>query len=284
MSDRSTAPLVWLVICATITILSPYTVQAQDDRWYRVELVVFSRPAAGGAEQWDATPELAYPGKSRFLTGDTSASEQMQTAPMTPLQPAPLITLPPSQQEFRGRADAMQRSGRYRILFHEAWTQPISSQSQSLPIVLDHSGDGGTWPALQGSVKIYVDRYLYVETNLWLNTQGEYLKGSWRMPAPPRGPSSILLEETMLNQIDAETPGQPLERLSEPTVQTEPGMTTTDQLNTESVYPFRHAVLLKQTRRMRSNETHYIDHPMLGVIVKISPLAETAQQNTAPSE
>ena len=40
------------------------------------------------------------------------------------------------------------------------------------------------------------------------------------------------------------------------------------------LYPWRHAVTLKQERRMRSTEIHYIDHPMLGVVVKLSPLTE----------
>ena len=64
----------------------------------------------------------------------------------------------------------MQRSGRYRNLFHKVWTQPIGSQSEAIPIVLDQSGDDEYWPALQGTITLYVSRYLYLETNLWLNT------------------------------------------------------------------------------------------------------------------
>ena len=37
-------------------------------------------------------------------------------------------------------------------------------------------------------------------------------------------------------------------------------------------YPYRHAVQLKQTRRMRSGQVVYIDHPLLGVLVTITPL------------
>ena len=40
------------------------------------------------------------------------------------------------------------------------------------------------------------------------------------------------------------------------------------------VYPFRHAVLIKQARRMRSNEVHYIDHPLLGLIIKFTPVSD----------
>ncbi len=39
------------------------------------------------------------------------------------------------------------------------------------------------------------------------------------------------------------------------------------------LYPYRHAVLLDQTRRMRSGEIHYIDHPLLGVIIKFTPVS-----------
>ena len=45
------------------------------------------------------------------------------------------------------------------------------------------------------------------------------------------------------------------------------------------VYPYRHAVLLQQTRRMRSGEVNYIDHPMLGAIIKFTPV--TAEQLAA---
>ncbi len=35
-------------------------------------------------------------------------------------------------------------------------------------------------------------------------------------------------------------------------------------------YEFRHAVRIAQQRRMRSGELHYIDHPLLGIVVKVS--------------
>ncbi len=35
-------------------------------------------------------------------------------------------------------------------------------------------------------------------------------------------------------------------------------------------YPFRHGVLLQQSRRMRSGELHYIDHPLVGIVIRVS--------------
>jgi Peptidoglycan-binding protein, CsiV len=217
--------------------------------------MVFSYPAGGTAEQWDATPDLAYPETTRFLTSPGDRSAPPGTAPngsntsvepsaAASLQPTPFAILPSTQREFASHADSMQRSGRYRILFHEAWLHPMMEQSAALPIVLDRSGDGGPWSELQGTIKLYLSNDINLETNLWLNTQGEYLHSVWRMPPPPLGPRSVAPQSTESGPKDR-------------------------------TYPYRHAVLLKQTRLLRSGEANYIDHPMLGVIVKVMPLSET---------
>ena len=130
-----------------------------------------------------------------------------------------------------------------------------------MPIVLDRSGDGGPWPTLQGTITLYLASDLNLETNLWLNTQGEYLNSAWRMPPPPLGPPSSARE-------------MPLQPASEAQDTAAPG----------SAYPFRHAVLLQQTRHMRSGDVLYIDHPMLGVVAKITALNEIGPETTAQPE
>ena len=283
MPDRLLAQFALPLVCAAL--LFPLSTEAKTDTWYQVELIVFSHPAGNNAEQWDATPDLAYPSASRLLADEISAPTvaPQPAASATPLQPAAFTLLPPSQQALRNKAAAIQRSSRYRILFHEAWNQQMTDQANALPIVLDRSGDGGAWPELQGTIKLYVARYLYLETNLWLNTRGEYLPGPWRMPAPPLGPSSLILEAPELEpepeQPQRETitadPAIDLESQRAPATL----ITITESAETlEPIYPFRHAVRLHQTRRMRSGEVHYIDHPMLGVIVKITPLPEPRAQ------
>ena len=287
MPDRLLAQFALPFVCAAL--LFPLSTEAKTDTWYQVELIVFSHPAGNDAEQWDATPNLAYPSASRLLADEVSTpvviSQSEQATPTAPVQPAAFTILPSSQQALRNKAAAIQRSSRYQILFHEAWNQQITDQANARPIVLDRSGDGGAWPELQGTIKLYVARYLYLETNLWLNTRGEYLPGSWRMPAPPIGPSSLIFEapepelELELEQPQRETitadPAIDLESQRVPSTL----ITITKRAETlEPIYPFRHAVRLHQTRRMRSGEVHYIDHPMLGVIVKITPLPDPRSQ------
>lgn len=292
MADRSTAHLARILLATALLLplmqLLPLSAHAQSGQLYRVELLVFSQPSGAAAEHWDATPELAYPKNTRFLIypgEQVAAPSPLPTppipdgtaavegsAPPGPVQPTLFATLDQGQRQLAGMAAAMQRSGRYRILFHEAWIQPVSSQTQALPIVLDRSGDGGAWPALQGTIKLYLSRYLYLDTNLWLNTQGEYLQGSWRMPAPPLAPVSSARETAVYKQA-----GQPGATAStEPSLQpavADTGITAASDEALGPDYPFRHAVLLKQTRRLRSGEIVYVDHPLLGVLIRIGPIA-----------
>jgi len=252
-------------ILLVAALLLPFFVQAQPEDWYQVELLVFSSPAGENAELWEATPAIAYPDAGQFLVeqGERSAtaSQAGAASALAAAGPTPFATLPATQRELASQASAMQRSGRYRILFHEAWLQPIENQSTAVPIVLDHSGDGGQWPALQGTIKLYRSGDLQLETNLWLNTQGEYLNSAWRMPTPPRGPASGVHAAP---------------------AQTAPAPSSAAAAGQE--YPYRHAVLLDQKRGVNSGELLYIDHPMLGVVAKITALSALEPAATAPLE
>ncbi|MFT4518532.1 MAG: hypothetical protein ACI9JM_000913 [Halioglobus sp.] len=336
------------------------TLHAQEERWFRVELMVFSHRGGESTERWEPTPRLGYPGAARFLVDpDTVEQNQVNFSGqstvdefgrqiLTPLRgsanflpseiepadiandtdetvkigshllqaeavgrvanatdttpqlllPTPFQKLPNSLLEFRGKAAYMNRSGSYQMLFHESWVQPVIGKSDTLPIILDHSGDYGGWPKLQGSINLYLSRYLHLETNLWLNTSGEYLDSDWRMPPAPLGPLSVIIEEPLPLAIE------PFEALSSPTVlatlegenitlgniTSDKAAAASEDLETlpleklEPIYPYRHAVLLQQKRRMRSQEVHYIDHPMLGLVIKVTPLDEQDLEEMALAE
>ncbi len=275
-------------------------------------IISHETPSAETAERWTPEPVLNYPSSYRFLVdaekidknlitypGDSEVDDRgvqtitmpwdepedvtpdipeknsgdntedplaAEATPVEPLTPEPFTVRPVSELEFRGKAAYMQRTGRFRTLFHETWLQPMTGEAQTLPIIIDSSGDDENWPRLQGSVKLYLSRYLHLETNLWLNTAGNYLPADWAMPTPPFGPQSLIIIEPPTEQDGA---------AFDPVATVTPVEEDNDELTEEvlgPVSPWRHAVLMQQKRRMRSQEVHYIDHPMLGVIVKLMPL------------
>jgi hypothetical protein len=302
------------------------------DEYGRQIITILTAPAPGTAAALGQAPSVPTPVYGQPGAPAPSPSPVAAPAPLTPVYsgdaaggaqpgapaatvtapslPRPFVILPRSYLEFAGKAALMQRGGRYSILFHETWVQPVATEASSLPIVLDHSGDTRQWPRLQGSVKLYLSRYLQVDTNLWLNTAGEYLPGNWKMPAPPLGPPSLIIEEEQLVDVASAIGDMPAVSASEDAAQAgaaqteaagtgavEAAVTATAPdtalpatagaegaapeavVETGPVYPYRHAVLLQQSRRTRSGDVLYIDHPMLGLVIKFTPL--TAEQLAA---
>ena len=42
----------------------------------------------------------------------------------------------------------------------------------------------------------------------------------------------------------------------------------------ENPYPYRHAIVHRQASRMRGGEIHYLDHPVIGIIIRVTPVDE----------
>lgn len=42
----------------------------------------------------------------------------------------------------------------------------------------------------------------------------------------------------------------------------------------ENPYPYRHAIVHRQASRMRGGEIHYLDHPVIGIIIRVTPADE----------
>ncbi len=310
-------PALVLLAVATNSVAQPPEKEPEKDRWYNVELIIFSRPSASAAtaEAWESLPELKYPLKYRFLQypgqqetieDSLTASEQIATTveeiePSTDqaldpnqfslvqpeLLPTPFVRLPGDKWEFAQRARRMQQSGRYEILFHESWNQPVVSDERTLPIILDQSGYLEEWPKLQGSITLYLARYLHLETNFWVNTTGSYIPGDWQMPPAPLGPAPATdaeSDEASDDEPPIESGVESIESVA--VVKSEQPFSFEPQAPLEMgpTYPWRHAVLLQQKRKMRSKEVHYIDHPMMGVIVLITPITQEQLEAMAIEE
>ena len=261
------------------------------------QTLTFNTPPPDGVDIPVAVDE---PGKPDSNTGNTPESVatlgDVSEPESLPLLPTPFTALVGAEMEFRGKAAYMQRTGRYQILFHETWVQPVASEQRALPIVVDRSGDTREWPRLQGSVKLYLSRFLHIETDLWLNTNGNYLPASWEMTPAPLGPTSLIFEYPELPVEPSDTVAPPLTGANNP-MDREPAIPEPAEMALEEpiedepmieetgpLYPWRHAVQLQQKRKMRSTEVHYIDHPMLGVVVLVSPITDEELEVMAATE
>jgi hypothetical protein len=188
--------------------------------------------------------------------------------------PTAFSRLPASQQQFRDEVDRIRRSADLHLLYHESWLQPMRGRERSVAIVLDSEERRGAYPVLQGSILLHVSRYLHIETDLWVNIEasgqarGRYLSP----PPPPVTASSAAAWQFRIDTTDMYFDSAAAEPLATGEQEQSPQQLVASlALPSRPWYDFAQPVQVTQRRRMRSNEIHFLDHPLVGIIVTVSP-------------
>ena len=305
----------WLALLCTAAALNspPAHSQQQDtpedsaNQWYQVEVFIFAddNPDAGDGESWPDDIELQYPQRivqlidgstevanpdtlaqapdTATATGDTDTTPNAQPAAVSTTAAAPITTddgeqafvaLPEDHLQLNTIAARILRQRDFRLLFHKAWRQPVFSRDQSNSILIRGGDRYDDHYELEGSVTLSVERYLHFTTDLWLSTFVS-TAGLDETPWPklPKLPITSFSEATLSDDHPFGTPG--VEDFGAPS----------------SLFDFRkpqyavdRTVVMRQSRRMRSGELHYLDHPLMGLLVKVVPYEPQPSQNDSGAE
>lgn len=251
--------------------------QGPEERWYQVEVIVFSRPGGDtGEEFWPRDLILNYPfdlvtlrdpsdpvsASARGRRGDPLALANGEAD----LARAPYYRLPQSERSLNNYVGALRRQGGYRVLFHQAWRQPFVEDATG-PAILVSGGDAyGEHFELEGSLRLSLSRYLHLDTDLWLTrfvpNQGQ-APGTWpQLPSRPSEDDDAVADLARATPLDAGYGDAWDLNLN--------GGARLPEFLREPYLPNR-IVTMAQQRKMRSNELHYLDHPLMGMIIEITP-------------
>ncbi|MBR9828329.1 MAG: hypothetical protein GYB41_06770 [Oceanospirillales bacterium] len=140
--------------------------------------------------------------------------------------------LPQNDLQLGGDAAALSRSADYKLLYHRGWLQSIGGKSRAREVRIKADFDD---LQLDGSIKIYKNRFLHAQPRLEFSSTN------------------------MNGNYTAENPDTPA---------TVSNITVPVVVDGDNTQRWR----MDQSRRMRSNETHYIDHPRFGVLLRIRAL------------
>jgi hypothetical protein len=195
----------------------------------------------------------------------------------------PFILLDNDDRLLESELRKLENSARYRVLFHESWRQQIKGNSDAQSIIILGGDQFENHRELEGSIRLSLSRYLHINTQLWFTEfESNYGQESEHWPALPEIPDSYLVaEETVLdgieqatnvsdNGISFELSDQPEDLYAGFQFDNDFSSDISD-VEKESAYLVRKIITLRQQRRMRSGELHYIDHPRLGILLKIEP-------------
>lgn len=272
-------------IISLLLLQSPVQSYGQE-RWFQIEVSIFSNESITGRseETWlPGSTDLDFPaGMSRLkqlqdillteklilasseeqqpLSDDELARQLITGVGPEPATSGPgfrfydfqrdaFLQLPDSASDFRQTNRALRQSPEHRLLYHGLWRQPVRQAEQALPLYVSGGEVTGGQPELAGSITIRFNENedrVVIDADIWLSEFDSSAQdsGNWRLPSVPQD----VLEP--LQKIFTENSG---------------GFRT-DSLSAPSrVYH------MQQSREMRSNEFHYLDHPALGIVIMVEP-------------
>jgi hypothetical protein len=194
---------------------------------------------------------------------------------------------------FRQTLRRLRNSKGYKILTTKTWRQPGLARNISIPVLIQ-AGDAfdGNYE-LEGTVNISLSRYLHVQSNLWLSEYVKQIELSntwWEESTRENAPT---FEGLLTDSTYALETGEPEEQnLNDTTaIDSDDSNTTTPLLSALNIngstahYEAIRTVVIDESRRMRSNEIHYLDHPLFGMVIKVTPyeapIPEIEKENLA---
>ena len=147
-----------------------------------------------------------------------------------------------SFSDLREIKEKIKRSARMRVLAHKSWIQPIGSDQTS--IMIQGGAKQGEKYEIEGFMTLYRKRFLHVMTDLWFTKSAtNYIEERDFSNAPLRESAN--------------------------------GNLFTEASNSSSFNTF----MMKQQRRVRAAELHYLDHPFFGLILKITRFSRDTKEN-----
>jgi hypothetical protein len=156
-------------------------------------------------------------------------------------------------------------SKKYQLLAHFGWRQPGFSQKQALPIGLIFDPQ---YEQTYGEIKIVLSRYLHTKVNI--NSHEQVCR---RVTG-----EDALQEKTAKVKIEVEL-GQQQKQQQTTEPEQQQNSINKEETSDRSLCKEEN-IQFKQSRKMRSKELHYLDHPVFGLLVKINPVKNISEMQT----
>ena len=293
----------WALSCALLSaLLLSISTSAQgqtSQRWFQIEVSIFSNESLADRdeEHWQTeSNELNYPNPLRRLgqlsglliteqmiadaIAEPSEQDSLSTieeatieidaealaaierlAQILPTGPQlastegefkfpdflrdPHLQLTPDNSDFEQTNRALERSAEHRLLFHGLWRESVADPADAIPLYVQGGLRFDDQYELQGAITLRFNENrdrLVIDSNLWLTeySASADFESEWQLPAIP---------EAMKTDLDS---------------------LTRDEQGLQ--YGINRVFHMEQSREMRSNQFHYIDHPAIGIVILVKPI------------
>lgn len=262
-----------------ITLLLSSATQAENSTEkkanYSIELLIFTQLYNRTQETWPNDIELKYPEPLKLLSLKNPLNGAVSNDPDAWRLLPPYFHLLADTNSpalyFQSAALRLKSKG-CRILFHKKWQQKLDSSPDN--IVISGGRRFGEQRELGGNITLNMGRYLHIATNLWFSqfSHSEVVFSHPWTPLPPIPTVESLQQgrEPQTHPDNEQSGDQKTANMIEVLNPDQEKPTAYSQQYGQ--YWLKRTVLLKDKRRMRSLENHYIDHPKFGVLIRFTPI------------
>jgi hypothetical protein len=232
---------------------------ATDIRWYQVELIVFSRldPGAGQGEQWPASTGFQFPANVIELARPGTRAGAALVAPNLGKLGVREVPRPAS-----GTGESTALPG-YEM---------VASQGYQLRKAADSLRQSGQYQPLLHVAwrQPTVDRPQAQAVLLYEGMTEGASRATKESLAVARLVGTVTLSVSRYLHLEADLVYRPPTTASPPADATAP---------LQELPGYR----LQESRRMRSGEVHYLDHPLFGVVALVTPVETAPAKPAAPA-
>ncbi len=218
---------------------------AADIRYYDVEVIIFEHLQADNrnSERWPQQLEREIPEKLIEIGGEWPAGRPEEYDPTLSFK-----SLPESEWRLTSEAEKISKSESRRLMMHKAWVQPGLTQKQAIS----------------------------VHINQPVMALRETEDSEITMPGQPQpattldsGTLDALIRVSLARYLRVET--DLLFTLDQPPEEQSLISGPESESETESIPAPRYFHVQELRRRIRSTELHYLDHPVLGMLIMFTP-------------
>lgn len=257
--------------------------ETSEPRWYQVEVILFENlnPNAAEEERWgdvinfiaaenslslndintmtdseeDTNTAQTEPGDTSTQTGESSDSEALDAVRQ------PLIYLDEEQRMLNKHALALDKNSNYRVMYHQSWLM-VFNEGETSPPLLIHAGESyDQHHQLEGSLDIQLSRFLHVKSNFWLSSFSESFDSD---------------DNTYTFSYSADDSLSPYQTANSPRYSSFSDSGFKYQTLMANEYDVEQTANLNNHSRLKSDELHYVDHPLMGMLIKINRAEETS--------
>lgn len=239
---------------------------AEDMRYYDVEIVIIENMSEEqkNSENWplqvnlsrdEKTVELGEPVLSEWLPEDIDIEESYKV-------------LDSSHYNLTSEVEKISESETQRVIFHTAWRQPGLDKKLALPIYFKH--EVFFPPVAEDENIASQEQTQEQDTPENINKMPSILEG--------------ILRVTLARYLHLEAELTLQEKLPELKITDNP-FSVLDNENERNKVKKQGVIHLKQERRrIRSSQLHYIDHPVLGILIHITPYEKPEEPEEVETE